>query len=71
MKTQRTNSPVHAHLILAPNISTKTGFVKFYFFVVGRGQQVIIYVNLDELEDIMIHAKFQNHRTFSPGDEDF
>ena len=32
---------------------------------------VIIYINVVELEYIMLHAKFQYHRTISSVGEDF
>ena len=32
---------------------------------------VIIYTNFVELESLMLHAKFQDHRTSSCGEEDF
>ena len=64
-KNQRTNGPVNAHLISAPTVSTKTNKI-------GQGQpRVIIYLNFVELESPMLHAKFQDHRTSSSGEEDF
>ena len=39
---------------------------------IGQGQAwVIIYINFVELESLMLHAKFQDHRTSSSGEEDF
>ena len=39
---------------------------------IGQGQpRVTICINLVELESPMLHAKFQNHRTSSSGEEDF
>ena len=32
---------------------------------------VIIYINFVELESPMLHAKFQDHRTFGSGEEYF
>ena len=32
---------------------------------------VIIYINFIELESLMLHAKFQDHRTSCSGEEDF
>ena len=62
---QRTNGPVNAHLISDPTVSTKTSKI-------GQGQpRVIIYINFVELESPMLHAKFQDHRTFVSGEEDF
>ena len=55
---QRTNGPVNALLISGPTVSTKTN---------GIGQcqpKVIIYINFVELESPMLHAKFQDHRTW-------
>ena len=38
----------------------------------GQGQlRVIIYKNFVELENILLHAKFHDHRTISSVDEDF
>ena len=39
----------------------------------GQGQlRVIIYLNFVELENILLHAKFHDHRTISSvGEEDF
>ena len=38
----------------------------------GHGQlRVIIYINFVELEYILLHAKFHNHRTISSVGEDF
>ena len=31
---------------------------------------VIIYINFVELESLMLHAKFQYHRTSGSGEED-
>ena len=59
-KNQRTNGPVTAHLI-----STKAK-------TIGQSQpRVIIYINLVELESLMLHAKFQDHRSSGSGEEDF
>ena len=39
---------------------------------IGQGQpRVIIYINFIELEPPMLHAKFQDNRTFGSGEEDF
>ena len=39
---------------------------------IGQGQpRVIIYINIVELESAMLHAKFQDHRTYGSGEEDF
>ena len=32
---------------------------------------VIIYINFVEVESLMLHAKFQDHRTSGSGEEDF
>ena len=32
---------------------------------------VMIYINFEELHCLMLHAKFQNHRPSSTGEEDF
>ena len=32
---------------------------------------VIVYINFVELEALMLHAKFQDHRTSGSGEEDF
>ena len=38
----------------------------------GQGQPgVIVYINFVELESLMQHAKFQDHRTSGSGEEDF
>ena len=38
----------------------------------GQGQlRVIIYINFVELEYILLHAKFHDHRTISSKGEDF
>ena len=40
--------------------------------MMGHDQhRVIIYINFEELEPPMIHAKFQDHRTSGSGEEDF
>ena len=31
---------------------------------------VIIYINFTQLESLMLHAKFQDHRTSGSGEED-
>ena len=36
-----------------------------------RQPRVIIYINIVELESLMLHAKFQYHRTSGSGTEDF
>ena len=37
---------------------------------IGQGQpRVIIYLNFVELESLMLHAKFKDHRTSSSGGE--
>ena len=39
---------------------------------IGQGQpRVIIYINFVELESLMLHAKFQDHKTSGSGEEDF
>ena len=64
-ENQRTNSPVNAHLISGPTGSTKTNKI-------GQSQpSVIIYINFEELEFPMLHAKFQDHSTSGSGEEDF
>ena len=69
---QRTNGPVNAHLISGPTVSTKTSFAKFDCLKMGQGQlRVIIYINFVELEYILLHAKFHDHRTFSSVREGF
>ena len=71
-KNHRTNGPVNAHLISEPTMSTKTSFaiseiaVKFV-----KVNSVIIYINCVELEFIMLHAKFHDHRTISSVEKDF
>ena len=38
----------------------------------GQGQiRVIIYINFVELEYIMLHAKFNDHRTINSSDSEF
>ena len=38
----------------------------------GEGQlRVIIYINFVELENMLLHAKFHDHRTISSVGEDF
>ena len=38
----------------------------------GQGQlRAIIYINFVELENILLHAKFHDHRTISSIEEDF
>ena len=32
---------------------------------------VTIYINFVELESLMLHAKFQDHRTSGPGEDFF
>ena len=62
---QRTNGPLNAHLISGHTVSTKT-------IKIGQGQHmVIIYIIFVELESLLLHAKFQDHRTPGSGDEDF
>ena len=70
---QRTNGPVNADLISGPTISTKTSFNKFYPCPkIGQGQlRVIININFEELEYILLHAKFHDHRTPGSVGEDF
>ena len=64
---QRTNGHVNAHLISGPTVSTKPSCLKM-----GQGQlRVIIYINLVELEYLLLHAKFHDHRTISSVGEDF
>ena len=67
-ENQRTNCPVNAHLISWPTIS----FAKFNIVVkyvkVNSGH---IYINFVELEYIILHAKFHDHRTISSVGEDF
>ena len=39
---------------------------------IGQGQPwVIIYVNFVELESLMLHAKFQDHKASGSGEENF
>ena len=58
---QRTNGPVDVHLIFGPTVSTKINKI-------GQGQpKVIIYINIVELESLMLHAKF----TSGSEEEDF
>ena len=39
---------------------------------IGQDQpRVIIYISFLELESLMLHAKFQDHRTSGSGEEDF
>ena len=53
------------HMTSGPTVSTKTSKI-------GQGQpRVIIYINFEELESPMLHAKFQVHRTSVSGEEDF
>ena len=62
---KRTNAPVNAHLISGVTASTKTSIAKF-------GQlRVIIYIHSVELEYILLHVKFYDHRTISSVGEDF
>ena len=38
----------------------------------GQGQpRVTIYIKFVKLESLMLHAKFQDHRTSGSGEEDF
>ena len=64
---QRTNGPVNAHLISGPTVSRKKKFCQFWHGLkMGQGQlRVIIYINYVELEHIMLHANFHDHRTIS------
>ena len=65
MKTQRTNSPVNAHLISGPNVND-------HCHKIGQGQlRVTIYIHFLELEYIMLHVKFQDHKTISSREQDF
>ena len=60
---QRTNGPVNAHLIAGPTVSAKTSKI-------GQSQpRVIIYIYFVDLESPILHAKFQDHRTSSSGEE--
>ena len=76
-KDQRTNGPVNAHLIPEPttctSTCTKTSFTKIWHCCkIGQGQlRVIIHINFVELEYIMLHAKFHDHRTISSVEKDF
>ena len=39
---------------------------------IGQGQPMVInYINFVEIESPMIHAKFQDHKTFGSGEDDF
>ena len=39
---------------------------------IGQGHpRVMIYINLIELQSLMLHTKFQNHRPSVSGEEDF
>ena len=59
------HGPVNAHLISGPTISTNTSFAKFDFIIKCQDQlRSIIYIYLD-LEYIILHAKFHDHRTIS------
>ena len=65
-KNQRTNGPVNAHLISGSIISTKTSFCQIgHCCKIGHGQLRVI--NCEELEFIMFHAKFHDHRTITEG----
>ena len=72
-RNQRTSGPVNAHLISGPTISTKFSFAKFDIVrKIGQGKpRDIIYSNCVELEFIMPHAKFHDHRTISYVGKDF
>ena len=42
------------------------------YFVEGQGhQRVMIYIYFVELETLMLHAKFQDPRSFGSEEEDF
>ena len=69
---KRINGPLNAHLIYGPTLSTKTSFANLTCCKIGQGQlRIIIYINCLELEFIMFHAKFDNHRTISSVGKDF
>ena len=39
---------------------------------IGQGQpRIIIYINFIELESLVLHAKFQDHRNSGSGEEEF
>ena len=39
---------------------------------IGQGHpRVMIYINFVELQSLMLHTKFQNHRLSGSGEEDF
>ena len=39
---------------------------------IGQGHpRVMIYINFVELQSLMLHTKFQNHRPSGSGEEDF
>ena len=60
---QRTNGPVNAHLISGPTVCAKQFEIILKW---DKGQlRVTIYINFVELEDILLHAKFHDHRTIS------
>ena len=67
IKNQRTNVPVNAHLISGPTLSTMTSFAKSKTCrKIGQGQLgVLIYIHFLELEYIMSHVKFHDHRAIS------
>ena len=62
---------VHSDLFIFDNvihITLKVPLIRIFFPVgrkIGQGQpRVIIYIYFVELESPMLHAKFQDHRTY-------
>ena len=72
LQNQRTNGPVNAHLISGPTVSTKASFAKFdivlKWVMVNSWSSFIHFV---ELQYILLHAKFHDHRTISAVGEEF
>ena len=65
-QNQRTNGPVNAHRTSGATVSTKKIHKIWHRLKIGQGQLgVIIYINFVELEYILLHAKFHDHRTIS------
>ena len=66
---QTTNGPVNAHLISWHTVGTKTSYAKFdtvlKWVKVNSGSSFI------ELEYILLHAKFHDHRIISSVGENF
>ena len=71
-RNQRTNGPVNAHLIYcATMFKYKNKFLQILpSCEIGQGQpRVTIYIYSVELESLMLHAKFEDHRTSGSGEE--